>query len=369
MPCPACGIENGPGRKFCRSCGGVLARVETSAARVAPAAPSRSVDRRSALPRWLFPTALVLVLTGLGASAWFFRARLASAAGALASKETAEERLAQAESLSAAKDSLYGELLETATLMSDVSQAVTAIQGGHNSPVLRGEVPGRPMTAREARALLMPKIDSLRARLTASEARLTASTDRMRGLVSAGTALQSRLAEFERTVASMKALVASQREQLATLDTEVSTLRADNQRLLRAQETFVATQGLLRDSLSIAQEAENTVYWIANSKAALLELGVVVEEGKGKVLVFGKGKSLAPARQLNLSDFTPINRATDLVIPLPRPGMRYRILTRQNLTAAQNVLDRDGHIRESLQITDPAAFWGPSRYLILVEDK
>ncbi len=279
-----------------------------------------------------------------------------------------EQQLAQTQALGAAKDSLYGELLETATLMSDVSDAVTALQGGRNALVLSGETPGHPLTAREMRARLMPKIDSLKRRLDASEARLASSVNRMREMVSTGTALQSRLAEFERTIASMKTLVVSQRQQLATLDSEVSSLRADNQRLQQAHATAIATQEVLRDSLITAKEAENTVYWIAGAKSALLELGVVVEEGKGKFLVFGKGKSVVPARDFKASDFNPTNRRQTMTITLPKPGVRYKILTRQNLSALANALDRDGHVRGTLQITDPSVFWAPSAYLILIED-
>jgi hypothetical protein len=125
---------------------------------------------------------------------------------------------------------------------------------------------------------------------------------------------------------------------------------------------------VLQDSVGGLKEDENTVYWIASSKAHLLELRVVTEEGSGKVLVFGKGKTLAPARALSASDFSALNKRQTLTIALPKPAMRYRILTRQDLSAVDNLVDKEGHVRGVLRIRDPLAFWAASPYLILVED-
>jgi regulator of replication initiation timing len=223
------------------------------------------------------------------------------------------------------------------------------------------------MTAAEARAFLLPKIDSLRLRLRAAETKLAASEARVRQ-IPATAKLQAQIARYEANVATMRKLVASQQDQLGALTTEVTALRSENAKLIARQTELVATQHVLQDSVGGLKEDENTVYWIASSKAHLLELRVVTEEGSSKVLVFGKGKTLAAARTLSASDFSPVNKRQTSVIALPKPGMRYRVITRQDLGAIDNLLDKDGHVRGSIHIRDPLAFWAASPFLILVED-
>ncbi len=280
---------------------------------------------------------------------------------------TAETQLAETRALTQEKDSLLAELLETTTLVNDINAAVSAVASGQNTPIL-GEPSGRPMTAREARAVLLPKIDSLRARLDTAQSQLGASLARVHEMTGSANQLRAQIAQYEQTVASVRKVVAAQQQQLASLGTEVTSLRAENQRLQDAQKDLVATQSVLQDSMTDLKEAANTVYWIAGSKAALLELGVVAEEGSGKFLVFGKGKSIVAAGTLDASDFTAVNKRQTSSIALPKPRQRYRILTNQNVSGLQNVLDKQRHVRGTLEISDPATFWEPSRYLILIED-
>lgn len=306
---------------------------------------------------------VVLAIGGVGWKAWSL---VRSGRTASARADAAETQLAETRALTQEKDSLLGELLETTTLLNDINSAVSAVQNGR-APGL-GEGSARPLTPRQARAVLLPKIDSLRQRLDSAESRLGASLDRVRQIDASAGQLREQIAAYERTVASVRKVVADQQAQLDNLGTEVTSLRAENQRLRDTAQMLTARQGALQDSMVDLQEAGNTVYWVAGSKAALLELGVVTEEGSGKVLIFGKGKTLVPARTLDASDFQPVNKRQTVSITLPKPKQRYRILTRQNLTALGNALDRDGHVRGTLQITDPETFWAASPYLILIEE-
>ncbi|HEY4319842.1 MAG TPA: hypothetical protein VGM77_01585 [Gemmatimonadales bacterium] len=280
---------------------------------------------------------------------------------------TVAHQMAQSQTLTTEKDSLLAELLETTTLLSDINQAVSAVQGGRSAPLL-DEGNAKPLTAREARAVLLPKIDSLRARLDTVQARLASSLARVHQLSGTETQLRNQIAEYERTVASVRKLLAAQQDQVAQLGTQVESLRAENQKLLTTQTQLVATQSVLQDSVLGLRETQNTVYWIAGSRSALLELGVATEEGSGKVLIFGKGKTLAVGRDFRPEDFTAINKLQTASITLPKPNVRYRILSRQNVKAVTNMLDHDGHVRGTLQISDPASFWEQSPYLVLVED-
>jgi hypothetical protein len=392
--CSSCGHANPVGFRFCRSCGGAasLAAPSEPAAFVPP--PFQQVDRPTAPPpkaepiaagpigsapsrRW--PKGLlvlgILACVGVavlgGATAWHFirSGPRAAVAKANSARQDAESELTNTRILGAEKDSLMTDVLESTALLADINEAVSAVQGGRSAPTLEESV-GHPLSIRQARALLLPKIDSLRARLDSAQARMTASLDRVHQMTGIEAQLRQQVAQYEETVTSVRKLLASQQEQLNTLGVEVVSLRAENQRLRDTAGILIAAQGALHDTISDLQEAANTVYWIAGSKKALLSAGVVVEEGSGKFIVFGKGKTLAPSRDLNTKtgEFTPVNRRQSQTIVLPKPNIRYRILSRQNLGALQNALDKDGHVHGTLQIADPNAFWAPSRYLILIED-
>ena len=55
------------------------------------------------------------------------------------------------------------------------------------------------------------------------------------------------------------------------------------------------------------------------------------------------------------------------VIEMPEPNRRWKVVSRQSLDYA-SVEDRDNDtFRGNLKITEPNKFWGPSRFLIVVE--
>ncbi len=371
-PCPMCGHDNPAGMQFCRSCGARL--LDAPPVVTPPPAPPKFVDDvpspkvRTPSPgrgRTIALVVLAIVVIGVGIAAWLSMRPGDAFDRLTGEKNSAQSQLAETRALTTEKDSVMAELLATTSLISEVSQAITAVQNGRNAPML--EESGHPMTARQARAFLLPKIDSLRVRLNTAETQLAASLDRVHQMPTSEQ-FRAQIAEYERTIASVKKLVATQQDQLNDLGTQLADLRAENTRLLETQGQLVTSQHALQDSMIGLKEDENTVYWVAGSKSSLLELGVIVEEGSSKVLVFGKGKSMAPARTLTASDFTPVNKRQTTTILLPKATTRYRILSRQDLAGLKNVIDKNGHVRGSIEISDPAAFWAPSPYLILVED-
>jgi hypothetical protein len=115
---------------------------------------------------------------------------------------------------------------------------------------------------------------------------------------------------------------------------------------------------------------ENRVFYVVGTRRQLLADGVVTEEGGSRGLLIVKlGKTLVPARSLNEARFTRADRREVLTIPLPRNDRPYRIVSRHDaglIEAAKK--EKDGSFRgENIRITDPAKFWGASRYLIITE--
>ena len=59
--------------------------------------------------------------------------------------------------------------------------------------------------------------------------------------------------------------------------------------------------------------------------------------------------------------------ATLTVITLPDSTKKYKIISRQNLAGVATPPNNKGEFRGSIEISSPEVFWGPSKYLIVVE--
>jgi len=78
------------------------------------------------------------------------------------------------------------------------------------------------------------------------------------------------------------------------------------------------------------------------------------------------GRTIQPARVLDVADFEPIDQRTVSEIQMPDSTRRYKVVSRQTLDAAE-VDWRDGtSFRGNLKIANKDEFWAPSRFLILV---
>ena len=97
-----------------------------------------------------------------------------------------------------------------------------------------------------------------------------------------------------------------------------------------------------------------------------MKRGIIKKEG-GTKLMFGRGKTIVAARHLEPAQFQTISKQNDLTISLPDPNKSYRVVTRQDMHYAEPADPKKGTVKGALRIADPNAFWGGSKYLILVE--
>jgi hypothetical protein len=261
--------------------------------------------------------------------------------------------------ISAQKDSLLQEVLEHTRVMSEIGAELATIQG----VVLAPESPSQQLVIDDDS--ILQQIRDLTERLTESGTQLEESQVRIRRLSSRTDSLGGLAREFESSVANLQAIVETQRGTIEQLNARVYALRRENEELAREVVALVDTVLTLEDTVSAMQERENTVYYIVGTKNDLKERGIVVEEGS-KFLFFGK-KALVPARQLEREDFTAIDRLVQRSIAVPDSTEEYRIVSRQALAYLDTETDKDGKFRGDLVINTPDAFWGPSKYLIIVE--
>ncbi len=261
--------------------------------------------------------------------------------------------------ISAEKDSLLKEVVETTRLMNDISTELASVKdlGGPGDAVVVS--PESPLQVSEAyRDGILEKIQEVTKRVNLSEERLRASQRRIRRLSSSSDSLKSELVKFEVTIADFRTLIEDQKTSITALTDDVNELHAANVQLAAEKEA-------LADTVQTMAEKENTVFYVIGSKNDLLERGIVVEEG-GKFLFFGK-KTLQPARDLAEADFIAIDKREVTRIPFPRDDRKYRIASRHNLSYLGGMLENDGKIQGELEIDAPDEFWEPSKFLIIVE--
>lgn len=265
---------------------------------------------------------------------------LAVAGSACGTSAETERKLAELEQANAQKDSLMQEVALSSRLLSDISVEIAKVQVRGSRLEVSSET---PLTAQ--RDTMIAKLRYVVTRVRATEQQLGQSRARIQTLTGLSDSLRATL---DSTVTNLQTVIASQKTTIDWLTERVNVLTAENFRL--------------RDSVS-------TVYYVVGTKDELKEKGILVEEGGSRVLfvLWRTGRTLAPARDLDPSDFTPIDSRLTMEIPLPDTTAEYRIASRQNLDALATPRTRGKFTNvPSLQITSPDDFWRNSKFLIIV---
>jgi len=273
-----------------------------------------------------------------------------------------QKALSDSRAAEAQKDSLLTEVLETTQFVSDVNSELAKARSV--AIINAGEDGGAPGAARdrEERKATLARIQQVIARLNESEAKLTATEKRAKNARVQNARLLAQISTYKRTIEDLKAaaeqqraeheaIIADQRSQIALLAGQVDTL--DRERTT------------LRGSVANLITYKNTVFYAVGTKEELIDKGVVKKEGS-KFLFFG-GTRLEPARDLNASAFTAIDKTQTLSIALPRSDRKYRIVSRQSPSFLAGDVTQDGDVKGVVEIVSPEEFWSPSRYLILVQ--
>jgi hypothetical protein len=273
-----------------------------------------------------------------------------------------QKALAESRAAEAQKDTLLTEVLETTQFVSDLNSELAkarsiAITNGADDP----GVPGAQQD-REERKAALARIQQVITRLNESEAKLTLTETRAKNARIRNARLLAQITTYKKTIEDLKtaaeqqrveteAIIADQKSQIALLAGQVDTLGKE--------------RTTLRGSVATLINYKNTVYYAIGTKDELLKNGVVTREGS-KFLVFG-GTRLEPARDLNRSAFTAIDKTQTLSIALPRTDKKYRIVSRQSPSFLTGDVTPKGEVKGVVEIVSPEEFWAPSKYLILVQ--
>lgn len=265
------------------------------------------------------------------------------------------------DSLVAIKNDLINEVMASTQFVNDINSQIAKV---HNLEVKR---PGIQLTreselskVKDERDAVLGRITAVVARLDAAEARIASLRARASKLARRDSSLMGQIATYEKTIADLRGTVEQQRTQMqAIIDKQNVQIASLSQRVDTLQRESVA----LGDTVTHLTTEKNTAYYVIGTKDELVKKGILVEEGHKRFLVFG-GRRLEPARELDTTGFTRIDRLRDRTIKLP--DGEYEILSRQNPVYAVPDSARDGKITGALNIQQPDRFWASSRFLILV---
>jgi hypothetical protein len=273
---------------------------------------------------------------------------------ALARADSLEGRLTEQQSLAnqlaSQKDSLTRVVLDADAFLGQMDSAISTVKG----------------LPRPRRAASDPLADQLAARKEMQT--------RVNALVTRAKQTASQLAELQKKQLESESQNNALREQLSDQTTKIeedAQLIADLGSTIERQNTAIAALEARLDSLGSEVKTLGTrhyqAYYVIGTEKELIDAGIAVKEGGANLLIVRPGKTLVPARVLDAKAFKPIDQREVSQIQVPDTSKRYRIVSRQNLDAAE-VAERDGTaFKGALKITKPDEFWAPSRFLIIVQ--
>jgi len=264
------------------------------------------------------------------------------------------------DSLSNVRKELMSEVMASTQFVSEINKELAKARAlsGKQEPAL--ETTSEMTATNEQRKAIVGRISHLVARLDSVQNRLAATRSRVAKLTKEDSNLVAQVASYEKSIADLQATAAKERSDFQSVIDRQNTQIAE---LSSRVDTLNTVRTALVDTVTQLTSEKNTAYYIVGTKDELIKKGILVEEGHKRLLLVGS-RPVAPARQLDPSSFSKIDRLADRNIRLPEG--EYQILTRQNVTFAKPQVAKDGKIAGGLTIEQPERFWEASRFLIIV---
>lgn len=263
------------------------------------------------------------------------------------------------DSLAVVRQQLLDEVIASTGFMNDIhkelekARVLTVAGPGKETVDIRGIA--------EQRAEALSGITLLVARLDSVQTRLTSTRNQVAALNKKDAALVAQVAEFQKNMAELQATAESQRAELQGI---VDQQKAQIVTLASRIDTLDRTRVALVDTVGQLKAQKNAAYYVVGTRDELIKQGILVAEGQKRFLVVGS-RSIVPARTLDPSSFTKIDRLSDRTIVLPEG--EYQILSRQNPEFATVSSKKPGKFTGPLTIEKPEQFWETSPFLIIVK--
>jgi hypothetical protein len=264
------------------------------------------------------------------------------------------------DSLSTARKDLMAEVMASTQFVTQINAELAKARSlnAKQEPAL--ETSSEMTATNEQRKAIVSRINHLVAKLDSVQTRLASTRSRMNKLTKDDSVLVAQVAQYQQDLATMQESANKERTELqGTITQQQTQIAALNSRV----DTLTTVRTALIDTVGQLTSEKNAAYYVIGTKDELIKKGVLVQEGGKRFLVLG-GRSVVPARTLDPTNFSKIDRLADRTIPLPQG--EYQILTRQNVSFAKPQVQKDGKIAGALTIEQPEQFWQNSRFLIIV---
>ena len=247
--------------------------------------------------------------------------------------------------LSAQKDSLTRVVLQADDFIQHIDSSVARVIGKPKKGARKATLD--PLAQQiENRKAVMQRVDALvaRARATAAELKKSQEDNKV---------LSAQLANDEAMINDLNATIQHQTATIAALSTRVDSLSG----VTREMGATIAT----------LEAQNNKAFYVIGTEDDLIKRGIIVHEGGANLLFVHPGRTIQMSRTADAAAFTAVDQRGMKLIEMPEPNRRWKVVSRQSLDyAAVDERDNDT-FRGNLKITEPNKFWGPSRFLIVVE--
>lgn len=264
------------------------------------------------------------------------------------------------DSLSKVRKDLMDEVMASTQFVTDINRELAKARALASKQEPQLETSTEMTATNEQRKLIVARITHLVARLDSVQNRLASTRSHVSQLTKQDSALVAQVAAYEKSIADLQESAARERTDLqGTIAKQTTEIAALNSKV----DTLNTVKVALIDTVGQLTTQKNTAYYVVGTKDELIKKGVLVAEGGKRFVVVG-GRNVVPARQLDPSNFSKIDRLSDRNIPLPEG--QYQILTRQNVSFAKAQAQKDGKISGGLTIEEPEQFWATSPFLIIV---
>ncbi len=264
------------------------------------------------------------------------------------------------DSLGSARKDLMAEVMASTQFMTQINAELAKARSLNGKQEASLETTSEMTATNEQRKAIVSRITHLVAKLDSVQTRLASTRSHLNKMTKDDSVLVAQVAQYQSDLASLQESAQKERTelqgQIAQQQTQIAQL---NSRV----DTLTTVRTALLDTVSQLTSEKNTAYYVVGTKDELIKKGVLVEEGGKRFLIAG-GRNVVPARTLDPSVFSKIDRLADRSITLPQG--EYQILTRQNVSFAKPQQFKDGKISGGLTIDQPEQFWANSRYLIIV---
>ena len=247
--------------------------------------------------------------------------------------------------LAAQKDSLTRVVLQADDFIQHIDSSVARVIGKPKKGARKATLD--PLAQQiENRKAVMQRVDALVARARATAAELKKSQDDNK-------VLSAQLANDEAMINDLNATIQHQTATIAALSTRVDSL-----------------SGVTREmgaTIASLEAQNNKAFYVIGKEDELIKRGIIVHEGGANLLFAHPGRTIQMSRTADAAAFTAVDQRGMKLIEMPEPNRRWKVVSRQSLDyAAVDERDNDT-FRGNLKITEPSKFWGPSRFLIVVE--